>query len=140
MENILWQLTYEQRQSMVEYRDAAQKLTLAGYDLADPDRAISDISQRLGAINTARKSERELAAEYRTLLQIRRYVKLTDEPKFVKGPRWEELSQENAENTKVMTAVEHSPELSTKNQPPNAKEPLHKEPQKRKTIRPEIDI
>lgn len=57
MENILWQLTYEQRQSMVEYRDAAQKLTLAGYDLADPGHAISGISQRLEAIDTARKSE-----------------------------------------------------------------------------------
>lgn len=42
---------------MVEYRDAAQKLTLAGYDLADPGHAISGISQRLEAIDTARKSE-----------------------------------------------------------------------------------
>ncbi len=87
-ENSLWQLSYEQRQTMTEYRDAAQKLALAGYTLADPDHAIPDISQRLKAIDTARKNEKELADEYRTLLRVRRYVKLADEPRFVKDPKW----------------------------------------------------
>ena len=67
-------------------------------------------------------------------------MKLTDEPRFVKGPKWDELPQENAENTKITTATEHSPELSKKNQHPDGKEPVHEEPQKWKTFRPEIDI
>ena len=125
---------------MTEYRDAAQKLTLAGYDPAAPDHAISDISQRLEAIDTARKSERELAAEYRTLLQVRRYVKLADEPRFVKGPKWGELSQEKTENTKDMTAIEHSTKLSKQNLHLDGKEPIHEETLNRKAIRPEIDI
>ena len=104
-ENSLWQLSYEQRQSMAEYRDAAQKLTLAGYGLADPAHAISDISQRLEAIDTARKNERKLAAEYKTLLQVRRYVKLADEPQFVKGPKWKEL---RAANTEITFLVKNS--------------------------------
>ena len=102
--------------------------------------AISDISQRLEAIDTIRKNERDLAAEYKTLLQVRRYVKLADEPKFVKGPKWGELSQEETENAKDMTAAEHSTELSKQNLHPDGKEPIHEEPLNRKAIRPEIDI
>ena len=90
--------------------------------MADLNHAMSDISQRIEAIDTARKSERELAAEYRTLLQTRRYVTLADEPSFVRGPNWDELLQEN---TKIITAVEHVTELSKKNQHPDRKEPVH---------------
>ena len=84
--------------------------------MADLDHAMSDISQRIEAIDTARKSEGELAAEYRTLLQTRRYVMLEDKPRFVKGPKWDELLQEN---TKIITAAEHVTELSKKNQHPD---------------------
>lgn len=120
-ENSLWQLSYEQRQSMAEYRDAAQKLTLAGYDPADHDHAISDISQRLEAIETARKNERELAAEYKTLLQVRRYVKLANEPGFVKGPKWDALSQENVNITETLSAKEQNIELLKASPEPSKK-------------------
>lgn len=120
-ENSLWQLSYEQRQTMAEYRDTAQKLTLAGYDPAAPGHAISDIGQRLEAIDTARKSERELAAEYRTLLQVRRYVKLADEPRFVKGPKWGDLSQENANITETLSAKDQDIGLLKGNPKPSQK-------------------
>ena len=87
--------------------------------MADLNHAMSDISQRIEA---ARKSESELVAAYRTLLQTRRYVTLADEPRFVKGPKWDELPQEN---TKIITATEHVTELSKKNQHPDRKEPVH---------------
>ena len=112
----LWQLSYEQRQTIAEYRDAAQKLTLAGYNLADPGRAISDISQRLETIDTARKNERELAAEYRTLLQVRHYVKLANEPKFVKGSIWENL-QTTTELSTPTKESSHNVERSGHNNP-----------------------
>lgn len=115
-ENSLWQLSYEQRQTIAEYRDAAQKLTLAGYNLADPGRAISDISQRLETIGTARKNERELAAEYRTLLQVRHYVKLANEPKFVKGSIWENL-QTTTELSTPTKESSHNVERSGHNNP-----------------------
>ena len=111
-----------------------------GFISADPGHAISDISQGLEAIETSRKTERELADEYKTLLQARRYVKLADEPRFVKGPKWGELLQEESENTKVMTTTEHSTELSKKNQHPDGKESVNEEPQKRKTFMSEINI
>lgn len=136
-ENSLWQLSYEQRQTMAEYRETARKLALAGYDIADHDHAISDISQRLKAIDTARKIERELANEYRTLLQVRRYVKLAGEPRFVKGSKWAELSQENIG---TLTATEHRTKLPKKNPQPDEKKPVYEEPQKRKTFRPELNI
>ena len=120
-ENSLWQLSYEQRQTMAECRDAAQKLALAGYDPADLDHAISDISQRLEAVDTARKSERELADEYRILLQVRRYVKLADEPKFVKGPKWDALPQENADITETLSAKDQNIELLKENPKPSHK-------------------
>ena len=64
-------------------------------------------------------------------------MKLADEQKFVKGPKWDELPQEN---TKVMMAAEHSPEPSKMNQHPDRKESEHEEPQRQKTFKPEIDI
>lgn len=128
-ENSLWQLSYEQRQSMAEYRDAAQKLTLAGYGLADPAHAISDISQRLEAIDTARKNERKLAAEYKTLLQVRRYVKLADEPQFVKGPKWKELRAANTEITFLVKNSRFNIEIANQNAP-----------QKQKSLKQTIEI
>lgn len=139
-EDSLWQLSYEQRQAMSEYRDAARKLTLAGYDMASLGHAISDVSQRFEAIETARKTERELATEYRTLLQVRRYVKLANEPKFVKGPEWEKLSQKNRGNAKVMTAAEHSKELAKENLYTDRIEKAHDAPRNQKTFRSGIDI
>ena len=87
-EDSLWQLPYEQRQAMAEYWDAARKLALARYDLASLDSAISDVSQRLETVDTARKKERELA----------------DEPKFVKGLKWDALPQENADIIETLPA------------------------------------
>lgn len=120
-EDSLWQLPYEQRQAMAEYRDAARKLALAGYDLADLDSAISDVSQRLDAVDAARKKERELAAEYKTFLQVRRFVKLADEPKFVKGPKWDALPQENADITEPLSAKEQNIDSLKENPKPSRK-------------------
>lgn len=114
---------------MAEYRDAAQKLTLAGYDLAAPGHVISDISQRLEAIDTVRKSERDLAAEYRTLLQVRRYVKLANEPKFVRGPKWEEVQPEN---TRFIDSTKDHNLTVESDKPDN--------PHKRKNFRREIGL
>ena len=111
-EDSLWQLPYEQRQAMAEYRDAARKLALAGYDLADLDSAISDVSQRLDAVDAARKKERELAAEYKTFLQVRR---------FVKGPKWDALPQENADITEPLSAKEQNIDSLKENPKPSRK-------------------
>ena len=102
---------------MTKYRNAALKLTM--YDLAD--HAISDISQRLEAIDVAKKNERDLTDECKTLLQIRRYVKLADESRFVKGSKWQELQTKNTRFAKAANEHNHNIENNGQNEPQQQK-------------------
>lgn len=121
MGNNLWQLYYEQRKFMAEYRDAPWQLALARYDIEDLDQTNVDIRQRLEAIETVRKTKRELVAEYRTPLQVRHYVKLTNDPKYVKGPKWEDLRAENTEITKPIKGPHLNAEKDNQNEPQTPK-------------------
>lgn len=126
----LWQLSYEERTYMVEYRALVQELLTSGYDLSRVDTLISDLTDNLNEIDLSKKERDELAAEYRTLRQVKRYIELSTVPQFTNGPRWaKELSEKPEE-----IEVEQTSELQ---EPEKEPEP---EPQKRKKFNQEIDI
>jgi len=62
-----------------------------------------------------------LAAEYRTLLQVRRYVRLADEPKFVKGPKWKDIQKDAVLENDIAAEIPEENPHSDRNTPTRQK-------------------